>query len=344
MGQFRKAVMFGALALALLSDSATSLAQSPGRLNLTMVMGGENLVTVPVLYARAAGLFEKAGLDIKWLPVTQTGTIPLTDSGESDVALTTMALALGAQATGKDLVVVAMISQGLFSELILTTDAIKKLPASITVKSSVQDKLQAIKGMKITTALAGTSTDLSLRALLEKYNVNPDKDIVLVPNGDLNNVVLTAKAGRVDGYFTGPPNTSISVQQGWGVVWVDTISQQEVKMLDEAPQAVIIAKRPTIRTKSEELKRYMNALKEALKDIRERPDLVRDTIKPRFFENIDPKTFELAFDKSRKLYEHDLIATQKGFDQQLSTVNIVDSDGKKASVPYEKAFDFSALK
>jgi len=343
MGWLRNTLILTTLSC--LSVGAGSVAQAQQeKLPLTMVMGGENLQTVPVLYARAAGLFERHGLDIKWLPVTQTGTIPLTDSGQSDLALTTTALALGARATGKDLVVIAMISQGLFSELILTTEAIKGFPPAVTVKSPVEDKIKALKGLKITTSLAGTSTDLSQRALLERYGVNPDKDIVLVPNGDLNNVVLTAKAGRVDGYFTGPPNSSLAVQQGWGVVWVDSISQTEVKLLDEAPQAVIIAKRPTVTAKAEQLRRFLAALKDAIADIRSRPEQVRDIIKPRFFENIDEKTFELGFDKSRKLYEHDLIVTKKGFEQQMTTVNIVDSEGKKASVPYDQIFDFSLLK
>src|SRR5262249_52517203 len=205
-------------------------------------------------------------------------------------------------------------------------------------------KLEAIKRMKIATTLDGSSVNSTFRVLLQMYGINPDTDVILAPSGDLNNLVLMAKAGRADGYFVGPPLTTLAVEQGWGQVWVNPIDQIEVKLLDKAVQAVIIAKRPTLTTKREELKRFVSALRVAFKDIHERSDLVRDTIRSKFFADVDPRIFAVAYEKSRKLYDHDMVATTEGYEQLLSTIEITDPEGKKASIAYDRAFDFSILK
>jgi NitT/TauT family transport system substrate-binding protein len=325
-------------ALLMVVCAGTTNAQE--KIRLTMVMGGENLVTLPVLYARAGGLFEKAGLDIRWLPVNQQW-VNILDSGAADFIQGTPGPVLSAQGVGKDLVIFATLARGFFNQLVLTNRAVAKLPPGLA-NASTRDRLQAIKGMTIGTALSGTSTDLAFRAMLMQAGLNPDKDLTIVPNGDVANLVPAARANRLDGFFTSPPNTSLAIEQGWGKQWVDMST--EIDLFREAPSTIMAAKRSTLTNNLEAAVRITGALRVAMDDIRNRPQVVRDAVKPKFFEHVDAKTFDIAFDAARKLFDHDMLVTRVGYEQAAGSLNIVDQTGKPTKVPYDRLFDFSPVK
>jgi NitT/TauT family transport system substrate-binding protein len=297
---------------------------------------------LPILYAKAAGLFEKVGLDVKWLPVTSNSTqlAALVDSGQVDFAQAAASAPFTAQAVGKDIVTFAVISRGGFSQVILTNDAMARLKG-VTPQSSAKEKVQALKGLKIALPVAGTTADLQFRAVLELHGVQPDKDLTLVPNSDLNAVLPSAKLGRVDGYVAGPPTSSLAVAQGWGTLWIDYTT--EVPLFDEAPLGVMIAKRTTLTAKAEATRRVVQVVRQALQDIKEKPDVVAAAVKPKYYENVDQKTFDLAIKSSAPLFFHDMTVSQKGFDQSLKTLLVVDSGGKPVTLGLNQVFDFSVL-
>jgi ABC-type nitrate/sulfonate/bicarbonate transport system substrate-binding protein len=158
----------------------------------------------------------------------------------------------------------------------------------------------------------------------------------------LTALLPAAKAGQVDGFIFGPPLTSMPVAGGWGQVWVD-FTNGEVSGVDEAPFGVMIAKREDLTKKAEQARRVISALRLALKDINENPELVKKVVKPAFFEKVDDAVFNIAFTTLLKNFRHNLTASQEGYQQTLKTMKVIDQTGKPVVVPYDKAFDFSLI-
>ena len=336
-------VLIAALAGLVASWQPCAAAENETPIKVTMVQGAETMSTLPVLYAKDAGLFRKAGLDVTWLPITSNSTqlAALVDSDQALVAQAAASAPFAAQAVGKDIVTFATMSRGGFLQVVLTKTAAKKL-TGVTPASSLHDRVQALKGLKIALPAAGTTTDLQVRALLQQEGLNPETDVTLVPNSDLNAVLPAARIGRVDAYVAGPPTTSLAVSQGWGEIWID-YTTGEVKGYEDQPLGVIIAKRSTLHDKPEVIARIIRALRMSMQDIAERPQIVRAVVKPANFENVDDKTFDLAFEAGRKISATDLRTSQTGFEESLKTLIIVDQHGKPVSLPFDRVFDFSAL-
>jgi NitT/TauT family transport system substrate-binding protein len=332
--------LLGSLAVGAVSAGA----ETDAPIKVTIVQGAETMSTLPVLYAKDAGLFRDAGLDVTWLPVTSNSAqlAALVDSGQALVAQAAASAPFTAQAVGKDIVAFAVISRGGFLQLVLTKSALKKIGA-VTPEASLHDKVQALKGLKIALPMAGTTADLQFRAVLQAGGLNPDTDVTLVPNSDLNAVLPSARIGRVDGYVAGPPTTSLAVSQGWGEVWID-YTTGEVPGFQEQPLGVMIAKRATLRDKPEVIARIVKALRAAMHDIEDHPDKVRAVVKPVNFENVDDATFDLAFAAGRKIAAIDLGVSPEGFRESLKTLVIVDPSGNPVSLTFDKVFDLAPLK
>ena len=89
------------LAIALVAPSAAS-GQATTPIPVKIVQAAETLTTLPFNYARSAGLFEKVGLNVTWLPLTpNTAQVAaILAAGQADFGQAGASLSLSAQAVG----------------------------------------------------------------------------------------------------------------------------------------------------------------------------------------------------------------------------------------------------
>jgi NitT/TauT family transport system substrate-binding protein len=88
----------------------------------------------------------------------------------------------------------------------------------ITKNSSVDEKIKAMKGLKIGCTSAGSGTALIPKAFLRNRGIDPDKEVQIVPFGKWNAGVAAFETGKIDIYQWVSPIPELLEQKGVGTI------------------------------------------------------------------------------------------------------------------------------
>jgi NitT/TauT family transport system substrate-binding protein len=175
-----------ALAALLLVGACTPSApapvvSAPVNIKVTTAPGSPN--DQPVWVAVDAGIMQKNGLMVEFVNAPATQGIAALVSGQTDMAGTGGAEALGGIAGGADLVIV--------------TNLVPVIPWQFYAGPDVRSATD-LRGKKIGITTAGASYDTALRIVLPKFGLDPDTDVTLITTGSIPNVSSALLAGAID--------------------------------------------------------------------------------------------------------------------------------------------------
>ena len=137
------------------------------------------------------GLFQKYGLNLELIsfPGGSVGIQSLL-AGDLQFATADGNLGLTANLRGANLYFIAGM--------------INTLPFSILSKPEIRIP-QDLRGKKIVISRYGSSSDTAVRAAVEKYELRPDKDVIILQGGGQSERFAALKAGAVDAAIVSPP-------------------------------------------------------------------------------------------------------------------------------------------
>ncbi|MBI2954852.1 MAG: ABC transporter substrate-binding protein [Chloroflexi bacterium] len=147
----------------------------------------------PLWVAKEAGLFEKYGLDVE-VPYIATSTTlgQALVSGDVVLAMVGGGSVVNAVLAGADLVIVAVTSN--------------TLGFSLYGQPEIK-RVEDLKGKAAGISRIGSSTDFALRHTLEKFGLQPDKDVAIMQTGGSPESLAALKSGNVQASVFGPPTT-----------------------------------------------------------------------------------------------------------------------------------------
>src|SRR5262245_50418499 len=180
------------------------------------------------------GLFQKQGLNLELIsfPGGSVGVQSLL-AGDLQFATADGNLGLTANLRGANLYFIAGM--------------INTFPFSILSKPEIR-KPQDLRGKKIVISRYGSSSDTAVRAAVEKYELRPDKDVIILQGGGQSERFAALKAGAVDAAIVSPPLNLAGKKLGFNEVidlsqsGVPYSHQQIVAIkdyLDRNPDAVL---------------------------------------------------------------------------------------------------------
>lgn len=315
------------------SDGASDSAQS---IKVTMELGTENLIMLPVLYAKAAGLFEKYGLDVSWQPtlVNSPALAQAVSGGKLDYAFADISGVVRGQASGLDVVSAGSMSKGAAYQIVLSNKAIDKIKSSGSDPGTmtVAQKFQAMKGLKIDASPGGVNEAL-LTTGLTSNGVNLS-DVTIAPNSDQASVVVQLQNDQVQGFIFGPPTTQIPVTQSYGQIWIDFT--KDLPGFSEMPISSVITSKAG--AKSEATYRVFQAIKDAEGQLTTAPQTVASVVKKAFFPNLDQATFDSSFKQMTPIFlDHPFLPTEAGYQKMLSITT--NPDGSHPTTPMNQVYD-----
>lgn len=256
-------------------------------------------------WAIKGGYFEKHHVEVELLPamLNATDMLNAVTGGDADLAVTAPNPVAFARKTGQQVKIIATPALGYPTEISFTPEVDKRLRAQgLSETSPIKDRVAALKGMKLASFAAGSSTDLAFRSVVRANGLDPDVDITVQPLADSASMLAALNNKAVDGIianFGGP--TTFAESAGTGVSW-DYMTGYEG--LTELPFNVIAASESYIKSNPDSTQRFLDALFEA------RAALVAG-LSPE-----DAKTLKAAVapDMKQDLWD----ATLKGFNPRLS--------------------------
>ena len=180
------------------------------------------------------GLFQKHGINIELISFPG-GTVGLQALFAGDIQFATSdgVAGLSANLRGANLYFIAGM--------------INTFPFSILSRSEIRTP-QELRGKKIVISRYGSSSDTAVRAAVEKYDLKPDKDVIILQGGGQSERFAALRAGAVDAAIVSPPLNLTGKRLGFNEVidlsqsGVPYSHQQIVAIkdyLDRNPDAVL---------------------------------------------------------------------------------------------------------
>jgi NitT/TauT family transport system substrate-binding protein len=171
---------------------------TPTSVKVTTAPGSPN--DQPVWVAVEAGIMQRKGLAVEFVNAPANQGIASLVSGQTEIASTGGAEALGGLAGGADLVIVSNL--------------VPVIPWQFYAGPAIAAPTD-LRGKKIGITTAGASYDTALRIVLPKFGLDPDKDVTLIPTGSIQNVTAALFSGAIDGApLVVTPASFKTVEQG----------------------------------------------------------------------------------------------------------------------------------
>ena len=190
------AILCAAL-IALLSCASAAPAADRMRIAYSSISGAY----VGIWVAHDAGLFAKEGLDNQMILIpSATQLAQVAVAGDVDIASLGGGPMIAAALSGADLKVIG--------------NNVNKMIFSIYAKPEVKS-IEELRGKRIGVSRFGSSSDVSARYALRKFNLDPQKDVILLQLGSMSSIFGALRSGAVDGGLVSPPTQFLTEKLGF---------------------------------------------------------------------------------------------------------------------------------
>ena len=198
--------------------------------------------------AHDAGFFAKEGLDdqIIFIPsATQLAQVLV--AGDVDIASLGGAPAMAAALSGADLKIIG--------------NNVNKLIFSLHTKPEVKS-VEELRGKRIAVSRFGSAADIAARHALRKFNLDPQKDVILMQLSTMSNMFGALKSGAVEASMVSPPTQFMSEKLGFK----ELVSVTDMDLAYPNPAMAVSG--DLIRKKADLIDRFMRAYVRAIHQAR----------------------------------------------------------------------------
>jgi NitT/TauT family transport system substrate-binding protein len=192
----------------------------------------------PLFVTKEAGLFEKHGIDAELIYIQGVQMVQVHVAGQLDLTTTSGIVTLQSAVSGADLV---LLSNSIDTHLL-------KIIAHPSIASPA-----GLKGKSIGVTRFGSLTDLALRPVLEKWKLEPGKDVTIIQIGRLSDLVPAMLQNRVAAGVLSFPTSLFAEKAGLKALYDLADSGIEV------PTTTVAVSRQYARTNRDLVMRFMRA-------------------------------------------------------------------------------------
>lgn len=255
---------------------------------LTIGLPSRSLVAAPPRVAKEMGLFEKYGLNPKFVVLDSanaaTGALI---SKSVDVAISGLVEVVAAQARGQKVVVIANSYTGLSGSLVLSKVVADKL--GVSPSAPVAQRLKALDGLLIASTSATSSFTIAYRGSAQAAGANVRFTYMALPA-----MGAALESGAIQGFVATAPYWTAPVLKGSGVLWISAPKGELPPENSTASGANYQTMRDFAEKNPDLVKRFVAVMNELSKAIEERPSEVKAAI-AKLYPDLDAATIDLLY-------------------------------------------------
>ena len=150
--------------------------------------------------AKDEGIFRKHGLDVE-LIFLRGGQVAIQALTGGDPPLMTVGNVIIANLQGHDIVLVGAVENS--------------YDQSVMARPGTMTRVEQLKGKRFGISGFGSATHNAALILFKKFNLEPNKDVTLVPTGTGPERLAAMNAGRIDATFFNPSEVPQAVKAGF---------------------------------------------------------------------------------------------------------------------------------
>ena len=259
--------------------------------------------------AEEAGIFEKYNIQPHLILITSgSKMVQAMLGGDLPLAGAAGNAAVDAALAGADIVMIG---------------ALAKVPAFYIMASPEIKSIEDLRGKAVGVTRFGSSTDFTIRYLLRKHGLNPDRDVTMIQAGDLFAAAAMLKTKAiVAAPFSSP--TNLRAQEAGARVLMN---------MGEAgiyfPHDAWMARRSFINANEDLIRRFMKGYSEGVAKLFSDPDLSRRAIR-RFTRATDSKIVDAVYQYAVDYVEKIPYNTREGIVEVLNQAAVRNPKAKDA--------------
>ena len=230
---------------------------------------------IGIWVAHDAGLFQKEGLDDQVILIPSGSQLAqVVVAGEVEIGSLNGSSAMAAALKGADMKIIG--------------NSVNKMIFSIYARPEIKN-VEQLKGKKIGISRYGSSTDISARYALRKFNIDPQKDVTILQMGAMSSIMAGLQNGAIDAGLVSPPTQFAVDKMGFREI-VD-ITDMDLAF----PNPSLVAQGEIIKKKPELISRFMRAYVRGIQRARIDRELTKKSI-AKYSKIEDPVILQKAYD------------------------------------------------
>ena len=217
----------------------------------------------------------------------------------------------------------AAVDAALAGADIVMIGALAKVPAFYIMALPEIKSIEDLRGKAVGVTRFGSSTDFTIRYLLRKHGLNPDRDVTMIQAGDLFAAAAMLKTKAiVAAPFSSP--TNLRAQEAGARVLMN-MGQAGIYF----PHDAWMARRSYINANEDLVRRFMKGYSEGVAKLFSDPDLSRRAIR-KFTRATDPKIVDAVYQYAVDYVEKIPYNTREGVVEVLNQAAVRNPKAKEA--------------
>jgi NitT/TauT family transport system substrate-binding protein len=248
------------LVVAVCCSAGPAGAGEKSRTSLRVAYSSISGTAVVPFIALDKGLFKKYNLDVELIYVAGSQAMQSLLSGTTPVGIQGIEPVFRVNAQGGDTVMVLGL--------------VTKPPFSIIARPEIRD-YRELKGKPMGVSRYGSSTDLLLRLVLDKWGFKPDTDVPILQMGGVPPILAGMQSKKI---FAGPlslPTLARAKQEGFREL------ADVAELVPEYQVAGVVTRRSFIKQNPEVIREFVKAIAEAIALFKDDTAVVKEVMKTR---------------------------------------------------------------
>lgn len=288
---------------ALLLAGAALPVMAQDKHEVTFAMPSIGMLYLPVYAADVMGYFGEHGIEAKLQIFKAGGGAALASviGGDTHVYPGTPAAAMRAVQQGTDVRIFTALLTQYASNVVVQNDVAEK--RGLSQASGVEERLKALKGLRIGVTGAGSGTHQLALYMLEQAGYNPESDATVVFVGGSRELLAAFELGRIDAFILSNPTSDTAIAKHDAFLLFDMAAGQ-IPDLDGYLYITLSARESWLEEDPERATGLVEAIHAATQAMHDpaRTHQVRDKIYAAYFDQFDKTLFDAAWARIVKAY------------------------------------------
>ncbi|MEP9351872.1 ABC transporter substrate-binding protein [Xanthobacter sp. KR7-225] len=316
-----------------LALAAIGISNAAAGEKITIAQSSDGFLFTPIYIAVSKKYFAEEGIDAEVVSFKGGATaMSAVIGGSAQVYVGVPAIGLEARSKGQAVKAFGAVMTEYAINVVISEEAARK--AGLTHASSTAERLAALKGLRIGITGPGSATDQLVRYLARGGNLDPERDLTLVPIGGGSALLAALGQKRIDGFALSSPFTDQAAMSG-GAFMLFNLAAGQYEPLKGFLFIALIAQDKWLASKPAEAAAVVRAISRAQKLLRDDPGAARTAVIS-YFQGTQREVFDVAFKTNLPAFPATPRIDARGIQQNLDFIEA--TSGRRLMIKPEEAF------
>src|SRR5262245_32338990 len=331
----RRVVQVLFLSLALSAASAKAQGLKPLRVTIPVI--GMNFL--PLFVAADKGMFGKEGFEVEIISTSGDGPdVDALIAGSVQFTVSTPNRLLTSYEQGKPLLAIMNMANRNAIDCVINKDVAARV--GINENTPLEQKLKALKGLKVAGTRPGAFTYLVLVDYAKRAGLVPQQDVQILGVGGGPGMIAALENGQIDVACNTSPSTDLMVKRGKAIMFTHNSIGKD-PAYDDFLFELLYVRPDYAKANPDTVRAFCHALLAAIADIRDTPASDQLPLLRKRFTGVEDDMLVQTLENLKPIFRRDGRVTPESLAK--ATKFLIDSGAIKSGAPWDAIASYDYL-